>query len=657
MVAEPASPATLPQTRPIEVTEETPARDTPAASTSAFVTTLELDDLPRATATLGDFLALSPGLQVNRLGGPGSFSTLLVRGASGGHLAVFLDGVPVSSSSDGAVNLEELPLEAIEAIEVYRGSSPVAFGADAIAGVMNLVTRTPTRPLEARIRLSAGSFGDRRAMAGVGLKRGAWDGLATVGFRTYAGDFPDYFDNATLYNAADDAIRLRQNSDATILEGTARARYRGAGGPEVTLQASGVSLEQGLPGRASGPPTTAARYATQWVGVHARAAGSIGRTRLSALADARYREQRLSDPLAEVGLTPVATHDRTGAKGLTGRATVLLNPRQLLELVAVVRDETWRPEEEGVERARTRLGLGAQYELRPGRLAMVPGLLYDHLVPRATGALPTTDLDPQEGLEPLDLISPRLGLELTPLASVAWRIRANGGAFHHPPSFSELYGQGLIDPNPALRPERGYNLDLGTSIDAPFDTGLAPGALHLEAAGFFNQVHDLIAYLQNSFGSVRPENVDDARMMGLELSADLRWEGVGALSGGYTWLSATNLANGRQLPGRPRHAGHALLRLGAGWLTGYYRIDASSSAYLDAFNALPIPPRVIQDAGLTARLTRTPLRGLEATLEVKNLLNVFYQDVSYSEAPQMVADYIGFPLPGRALYLTLGWRR
>ena len=91
-----------------------------------------------------------PGVTVMRTGSIGAASTITLRGSSADEVRVFVDGVPVNIASGGAVDMSTLPLGDVERVEVYRGTSPLAFGESALGGVVSITTRTPGRRAPAR---------------------------------------------------------------------------------------------------------------------------------------------------------------------------------------------------------------------------------------------------------------------------------------------------------------------------------------------------------------------------------------------------------------------------------------------------------------------------------------------------------------------------
>lgn len=90
------------------------------------------------TSDISNALAKLPGIKVRESGGVGSDMQFSLDGFTGKHIKIFIDGIPQSGSASFSLN--NIPITFADRIEVYRGVVPVGFGADAIGGVINIVT-------------------------------------------------------------------------------------------------------------------------------------------------------------------------------------------------------------------------------------------------------------------------------------------------------------------------------------------------------------------------------------------------------------------------------------------------------------------------------------------------------------------------------------
>ncbi len=101
----------------------------------------------RNPASVVELMREVPGLYVDQLGGPGGVASIHIRGSDPENVLVLIDGVRVNDpmlSRGGSYDLSSLDLVDVERIEVIRGSGSAIYGADAMGGVVNIVTRRAT---------------------------------------------------------------------------------------------------------------------------------------------------------------------------------------------------------------------------------------------------------------------------------------------------------------------------------------------------------------------------------------------------------------------------------------------------------------------------------------------------------------------------------
>ena len=94
-----------------------------------------------ASVDLLDLLRRVPGVDVVRGAGLGQQTSLFLRGGNSNHALVLIDGVRVAALGTGFYSWEQLPLSAIERIEIVRGPRAALWGADALSGVIQIFTR------------------------------------------------------------------------------------------------------------------------------------------------------------------------------------------------------------------------------------------------------------------------------------------------------------------------------------------------------------------------------------------------------------------------------------------------------------------------------------------------------------------------------------
>ncbi|MGB8600797.1 MAG: TonB-dependent receptor [Rhizomicrobium sp.] len=116
----------------------------PLAKTGTTVTVIDATDLDaRQSVSLTDALSDVPGLSVNRTGGAGQTTTVYLRGADSGQTLTLIDGIRLNDPSDvsGSANYGDLFVNNIDRIEVMRGANSTLYGSNAMAGVINIITK------------------------------------------------------------------------------------------------------------------------------------------------------------------------------------------------------------------------------------------------------------------------------------------------------------------------------------------------------------------------------------------------------------------------------------------------------------------------------------------------------------------------------------
>ena len=638
-----AHAAELPE---VEV-RSTAVQEVEAGAPSAFVTVFEIKDRPARVEDLGAVLRESAGIQVQSLGGLGSFSTVSIRGAASGQVNVFVDGVPIGGSRLGSVDLSTFPVDGIERIEVYRGYTPAFLSPSNIGGAVNIVTKKRA-DAAGELKLTYGSFATRGASA-----FGSWTGgrLTLSGFADYAGTdgtFTYLNDNGTPLNDRDDFTDTRRNNVSNALSGSVRASY--AVGPKwtLTLRDDPVWKRQGVPGTASVQSRRASYETDRNLAELRLDAGPFTPARVTVAASLSHllRLDRFADPAGEVGIGTnriVRGSDQTVGANVVAAAAPA--EWQVVTVSAGGGYETYTPTDEiPVERdggTSTRRTWHAVAEdtlmLFKGVLTLTPSIRCEGVDDRLDYAPSYVYAKPAENARADWSFMPALGARVQPLDWLA--VKGNASRRVRQPYFYELFGDtGAVMGNPALLPETAENFDAGLSLD--------PGTLHLEYAYFYSRVHDLIQFMQNSQRTTMALNVGEARIAGHELTAVWTPDPVFRLTASYTYQDPRNLSpipsqEGKQLPYRPRHSFFGRMEVTYEGFRPFYEFTFVSGNYFDPANMRPgpggVPDRRIHNAGVE---WRSPGGMWVLSVEGRNLDDGAIQ------------DFAGYPLPGRAFYGT-----
>jgi len=136
--------------------------------------------------SVSQLLQTLPGLYVENDSSKGSINTVYFRGAEPNYVLVLIDGVKVndpSNSRGGAFNFSLLNVSTIERIEIVKGSYSSVYGSDAMAGVINIVTRKTNLESTASVRAEVGSRSLRNISVQSSIQNG--DARFTLGASYY----------------------------------------------------------------------------------------------------------------------------------------------------------------------------------------------------------------------------------------------------------------------------------------------------------------------------------------------------------------------------------------------------------------------------------------------------------------------------------------
>jgi len=169
-VVAPGLPALAPaqeirQTDPVVVTATKIAE--PRSQVGATVTVITEEELKTYNyLTVDDALRQVPGLEIQRSGSFGKLSQVRIRGTGTQQVQVLVDGVRVKSPTAGTFDLSDLGLDQIARLEIVRGPQSTLHGADAIGGVIQIITKRGEGPFSAFASSEVGNHDTLRERVG-----------------------------------------------------------------------------------------------------------------------------------------------------------------------------------------------------------------------------------------------------------------------------------------------------------------------------------------------------------------------------------------------------------------------------------------------------------------------------------------------------------
>lgn len=150
------------------------------------VSAIDAKKLYNTTLDIGQALNRVSGVRLRESGGVGSNMSFSINGFSGNQVKLFLDGIPMDNFGS-SFQLNNIPINFAERVEVYKGVVPVWLGGDALGGAVNIVTKNePGKYLDASY--SYGSFNTHKTAINAGY-------IADNGLTMTLSAFQNYSDN------------------------------------------------------------------------------------------------------------------------------------------------------------------------------------------------------------------------------------------------------------------------------------------------------------------------------------------------------------------------------------------------------------------------------------------------------------------------------
>jgi outer membrane receptor protein involved in Fe transport len=582
--------------------------------------------LTSAAVTLDDALKMVPGFTLfrrtsSRTANPTAQGVALrgIGGTAQSRSLVLVDGVPLNDAFGGWIYWDKIPQVALDRVEVQRGSGSDLYGADAVGGVVQLLTQRPGRPSGTAL-FEGGGLGTGRVSLFAGGRTRGWRYSGSGEWFNIDGYIP-------VSTEQDPGIAPRGPVDSllgsTHLSGYGSTGYQAANGWRFDVVANVFDED-----RTNGTPQSI--NSTQWRQGSGEVAGAVGGGLLSARGFGGTQDYRQT-------FTTV---------NATRTAETLIRDQSVPSMSA---------------------GLGGQWFRTWGAHSLLVGTEGRYIdgasidTPYAQGQpLPTVEVGGTQRLgsafvqdtwRPSDRLTIALGAHgdvwhsesgqtgfskssgsFNPRASASYRIGESGvivrGAAYHgfrAPTLNELYrnisvGNTQTRPNEALEPERLTGGDVGVMVTR--------GRLSARATGFWNVLDEAITAITLSTTPTviikQRANADTVHASGLELEASLRLSSSlsATFAGGFigsTFQGDTSL-NGNEVPQVPDYnVGIGVRYTPSAW-SASAQLRITGPQFEDDQNIYTLRQATVLDvfAG------RTFARGVTAFVAIENLFNATY---------------------------------
>lgn len=489
-------------------------RATSLQRSTSSVTVIDRDQIDRSAAPdLQSLLQHYPGVSITANGGQGSSSNLYIRGMSSKQTVVLVNGVRTASATTGATALANIPLSSIDRIEIAKGAHSSQYGADAMGGVINIITK------------QGGACGERSFCGSVttGVTH-PWGGYASVSLQGRSKDGVDYAFGAAVtgtqgYNfTTPDAFGYEPDRDG-FLQGSFNFSLS-KDFDWGKIYTDGL-LSRGRNQYDAAPPSANEAYTTAF-------SGKLG-----------ARIDHTADWSSTIEFSSGLDHSRNFRKSVSGtslfettRYGVFASTEKQFETGNVSHVVTG-----GVEAYREEVNATTDFAKTSRDLAAVFGqytLEYDAL--RFDGGA-RYDYNEQFG----DVVTYNLGASYEILPDLV--VRSSFGTGFRAPTFNELYYPGFA--NPDLQPEKSSSYEIGLNWQATADTSL-------DLAFYKTWLRDAIMNTKGADGKSRPYNVAHAQITGFEASLSHRFNETWAVRGSLDLKKPIDEDTDTDLPYRER---------------------------------------------------------------------------------------------------------
>ncbi|MBB1481123.1 MULTISPECIES: TonB-dependent receptor domain-containing protein [Pseudoalteromonas] len=441
----------------------------------ASVTVIERSDIETSNVRdLPSLLATQVGFQINSNGGFGQSSGVSLRGSSSRHTLILVDGVRTGSATLGYKSISNIPLNSIERIEIVKGSRAAVYGSDALAGVINIITRTKESvSLDATFGTDAYQnyqvagttvVDDVKASFNAGFEK-------TDGFDVLQGVAPDEdgYENKNLGFNIHYADELLGELKALGQYSEGNAQYDNAFSPIDSIVENN-EFENYQLGLGWDKSFTDHKHSIN-VAIATDDSDNKGYDYTGAIVTNSYKTKRKQ-------------FDYHGS----------YNASQVLTVNGGL---NWYKDEIYTN------GKAYLADSKVAKAAFLGGYFDDNKV-IANLALRLDD-DEQFGNE--TTYAAAVGYHLNKRAT----LRLSQSTGFKAPTFNDLYFPDPLSPgNPNLAPETSTNQELGLSLDF--------SQAKLDISIFRNNIENLIAWAPNAAGKWQPENINEARHEGVEFS-------------------------------------------------------------------------------------------------------------------------------------------
>lgn len=562
----------VPQLATIVVTPaRTPEPLSQTLGDNSVMTRETLDTLPNGT--LSDALVREHSIETVNLGGPQTVSTINIRGTNSNQSLVLIDGMRVNNATNGLPPLNAIPLNSIERIEIVRGTSSSLYGADAIGGVVNIITRSDTeRPFSAYANAGVGTYASTQYDAGFSGAKDGWSYSLFGGYGQSAGF--NATQRSNYYQNPDKDSYYRSNIGGAL-------GYTWKPGQTLTLQTYQSQVNGSYD---YGAPYFGDR-GIQTLSNNILTSRNVISSFWTSTLRAGFSTDLYKTINVDASQNPYNTpdgkqHFKTNQSQYVWQNDLTFSPTQIVSLA--------------YERLEQNVDGSLVDNISPGVVNYQQTARFTNSLlaiyrgtwgPQSVQASVRNDNNSQFGNVTTGSLS--YGLALTPL----WKASIGANTGFRAPNFNELYWPvtpGFVG-NPLLQPERSQNIEAGLK----YTTDNTQLGLTVYRNNIDNLILNEPSIPGDFYSPYTPRNIDRALITGITLTGSQKVGPNTLVKGSFDWSNPRNANTGELLPQRAQRVFKMAIDqyLGRAKLTGEFfvtsqRRDAMTSDTLGGFGLM-----------------------------------------------------------------------
>lgn len=571
---------------------------------------------------LAEALQNVPGVTIKDYGGLGNQKSISLRGSSSEQVLVMLDGQRLNNPQTGQVDFSTISVEGIERIEVVRGGNAALYGADAVGGVINIITKKADQDINGvsgSIKLTGASFRTNAIEPAIQYKKGKASISGSAKYLESEGDFP-YTDNYGNEQTRLNADIISRDYYICYNQYLGDPHYQ----RNISLSWKHFNSEKGAPGSIE-PYYYHARMWDKNNQLNLIWSGKI----INLFNDLRIQTfyndswNRYKNDKNEA-VQNVDSKYITQTWGSEVQLKSVLGPQVSFTYGGGFRSDWMKNKQNNETNKRD------SYYL----LLVNESLICVNNIVNTVSFVPSIRYDYNSDFT--NKISPKVGTVFnfgnTWQSTLKWNI----GQSYRAPTFNDLYWpeDAWTKGNPDLKPEYGWDWDVGVRLQYPLFNGI-----YFESGYFENRMTQLILW-QEEAGFWMPQNVGKSRFKGVENSLRLQpVQDFLSVNANYTFLDARNLSDERTefnkiLIYRPKHTVNVNMTIEYRFITLSYQYNYTSRRYTDASNiwANSLEPYSTSDISLVIQPTFKKL-DYSFSFQIKNLFNEEYRVVKNMPVP------------------------